>query len=84
MKIHQLLNRKSKWCKYSNAQDKRGETVDSNSKSAVRWCLVGAARRCYRSRFDMVVDELKHLAATKSLSDWNDRATWPQVPQGGF
>lgn len=80
MKICQLLNRKSKWCKGAEARDRQGKPVPALSKSAVEWDLVGAAVKCYRgNKFNRAMDAIRDAAETMVVSGWNDRATWPQV-----
>jgi hypothetical protein len=49
MKIHQLLKSKKNWTKGFAAKNKRGCPVFARDKSAVRFCLAGAACKCYRN-----------------------------------
>ena len=47
MKVRELLSDKSKWTQGTFARDKDGFEVNSRSRYAVCWCLMGAVNKCY-------------------------------------
>lgn len=47
MKIKELFNDDSKWCKDALATNIDNDIVDPNSPTATRWCLAGAIFKCY-------------------------------------
>lgn len=82
MKISQLLNRESKWCKRVSAKDARNRRVDALSAKAVQWCLLGAVKKCYPvDEQDGAIFKLKAAANIHRgfLSVWQDEQEWPKV-----
>lgn len=47
MKVYELLNHPRKWIKSCLARNKQGDSVNSRSRQAAKWCLVGALEKCY-------------------------------------
>lgn len=47
MKVHELLNDKSKWIKNDLAVNNKNQSVDYNSVDACKWCVMGAILKCY-------------------------------------
>lgn len=74
MKVWQLLSDESKWTKNCYARDRNEFGANHASRTAVKWCLIGAMLRCYDS------DDLQkingrveaHLDNQSSTSSWND------------
>lgn len=48
MKIQELLSDESKWIKGNDARTKDGFSTSSASEKAIKWCLFGAANKCYQ------------------------------------
>ena len=76
MKIQEVLATPDKWCKYDNAVTKLGCDVLPDSSQAVKWCLVGAAMKCYSG---LELTRVRNLIATKILpftyiTSYNDAA----------
>ena len=47
MKISKLLSKESKWCQGHNALKEDNSFAPTSSAKAAKWCLLGAAYRCY-------------------------------------
>ncbi len=54
MKIKELLDTERKWCKRRAAVDASGTPVNPGDTNAVRWCLMGAANKCYSDRAERI------------------------------
>lgn len=55
MKVYELLSEESKWTKRALARDIKGIEVDVNSVEAVSWCLIGALRKCYKTKYPITM-----------------------------
>jgi hypothetical protein len=60
MKIHELLDNDDKWIQGYFAQTEDGSEAEPGDDNAVAWCLLGAARKCYR-------DEREFLAVLAAI-----------------
>lgn len=85
MKISELLSDESKWCKGRDAQNHNGEAVMATDDGACRWCLFGAALKCYADDYEMkdlvlckIRDAIQHGTGlsliTEYITRWNDRS----------
>ena len=76
MKVKNLLKTKKQWTKNAFARNKYGHVVDINSKSASRYCLVGAIERCYGYHTDEHQSVIKKFNKTQheyfTLFGFND------------
>lgn len=74
MKIHELLSGPEKWTRQAMGRNEKGGVCASNSPSAVKWCLKGAAEVCYGfdgGRYMSVVNRLGQEVG--SVEAYNDR-----------
>lgn len=73
MKAWQLLTDESKWCKGSNARDSCGNSVSSDSPSAVCFCLRGSIYKAYDDEisWDRCFQSLAGRVG-KCFENWND------------
>ncbi len=76
MKIKTLFSSSKKWMQGDFAENKYGKHVNSNSKSAVRWCLLGAIAKCYPNPDEAnEIEDIVALAIPRDycgVSSWND------------
>ena len=78
MKISDILTDESKWTRGVFARNENDDPVDSLSKEAVKFCLIGAANRaCYESNSSDVrsIDRLHQIVVKRgytSVSMFND------------
>jgi hypothetical protein len=76
MKIKELIDSEDKLSRGAFARDKRGNPVGSLDKEAVCWCLYGAMRKCYGTRFDVLYLEVENkivfAAEDCIMEDFND------------
>ena len=75
MKVHELLDRPSKWCKNEFAISRLGTVVDPSDTRACRWCLSGALSKCYGSDPSIrkpIVEKLLDRIGDYSIPSWND------------
>ena len=73
MKVCELLDDEKKWMKHDFAADKKGHSVQPESKRACRWCLAGAIFMCYPySANEIVARVIKRIGHGSSISSWND------------
>jgi hypothetical protein len=71
MKIHELITADS-WTKGFMAADSQNHCVEIDSKSAVKWCLLGWQRKVYPESFWDVYKKINAFLNINSSSDWND------------
>lgn len=76
MKICELFSDESKWAKGDGAYNADGEPIASRSPFAVKWCLMGAAYRCYplMHEYGSVIDRIRN-AVRQEPAIWNDLNT---------
>lgn len=74
MKIYELLDSPEKWTQGDYARTKRGRSTDATSRSAVCWCLVGAAEVCYGADIREYRRVFYHITKKhpEGVSAWND------------
>lgn len=69
MKIHELLNDESKWCK--DVLRKRDDEGNS-----IQWCLLGAFIECYKGHeYSLNMSKLHKRLTNQNINDWNDADT---------
>lgn len=90
MTVKELLSSEDKWTKTYSSTTANGSPCIPEDRAAVRWCLVGAVRRCYGDNFDAfnrVIDKL-HAAISQiypgdpcytCLADFNDNNSFAAV-----
>lgn len=80
MKIRELLSSKDKWCQRAFAKDSHGNPVEVACKTAISFCLGGAAIKCYPVYEERIV---AHEAITRELNgsfmNFNDTHTYEEV-----
>ena len=82
MKVHELLATATQWTQGSLARDSDGFSVDPEASRAVKWCLLGAIKRCYPdSQEQMVIGKMVREALVWrgnhiTVAQWND-STYP-------
>lgn len=69
-----LLDRKERWTKSAYARSKIGRVVDVTSKSAVRFCLIGAIERVYGrgENYISATNKLVNVINTERIMAFND------------
>jgi len=73
MKVRDLLSYKSKWTKRFYARDENGITVNWSSRKAVKFCLVGAIGRCYKSDdYFIILEAVRASIVEDNVATWND------------
>ena len=81
MKISELLSSPEKWTQRSYARDALGGTVQTRSKDAVCWCLVGALLKCYsgdaafgdvNASLEAAIRRRQTKGTIPTLASWND------------
>lgn len=72
----ELIADPDKWTQDAEARDEHGDEVASGSRKAVRWCLVGAVRKCVRDRLRVMFwpNLRAKLPGGHSLESFNDTA----------
>lgn len=68
MKIRELLDKPDKWTQGSYAKTKDGGIVHPSSSHACKWCLAGAARKCYiqgSKEFYDIIDKIEYAIINK-------------------
>lgn len=72
MKIKELLREPKNWTQGEAARDADGHRVTANSPSAVCFCIIGAASKCYGfgNHYKIVDDLFWELGMRPSA--WND------------
>lgn len=84
MTVCELLTGPEKWTQYTIARDRQDRPCGAESRRAVRWCLIGALRRCYPEPSDEFLAARERLVAAtgvlpQELGCFNDRASWQAV-----
>lgn len=74
MKMRQLLNTPDKWVQNSYARDSQGASVPEGSPSAVSFCLIGAANRCYPGYTERegVFKRIRAAIGRSVITEFND------------
>lgn len=81
MKIRELLTDESKWTQGAFAQTATGHPVDYEDENAAKFCLVGAARKCYgrgeagNAVLRTIISDLhegKRTGWAENVAAWND------------
>lgn len=73
MKVKQLLNKPSKWCKGSFAMKKDGLACGSLDLLAVKFCLLGAVKRCYsEDKWVDIIDKIRGELGYRHIINWNN------------
>lgn len=81
MKIRELLTNQSKWTKGAFAKTATGHPTDYDSNDAAKFCLVGAARKCYGRGEEgnavlrtliYEIDGRRPFRDAKNVASWND------------
>lgn len=83
MKVKDFLT-EDRWCRGVMACDKEGKQVKALSQEAVKWCLVGAIRYCYRGEdWEPALDKLKECVKKSGfgprITGFNDSVRWEDV-----
>ena len=86
MKAYELLNSEDKWTQHSYAVDELGCDCQSSLKEAVKWCAIGALRKCYNydpnfynSDYEEVYMKLFHSIKNTNITRWNDSNPYQTV-----
>ena len=91
MKAKTLLKNESKWTQYHNALNKKGEIVNADDKTAVKWDIYGALEKCYPftaqdpqgKAYHTAVWKVKAVLEKRGLAPhiigFNDTATFEEV-----
>jgi len=79
MKIRELLTENSKWTRGAMARDDAGVPVVESGSSAVCWCLVGAAWKCYPEFSERTGVIRKMSLKIGAIGDWNDSHNFTDV-----
>jgi hypothetical protein len=82
MKAYELLSDRSKWTQNYAARDKDNKNVSPHDSSAVKFCLIGALRKCYNDGWEYTEARNKvHDAANRplSLSTLNDTSDYNYI-----
>ena len=72
MKVRELLCDESKWCQGALAFDQQNKIVFWGTKTAIRWCLVGAIFRTYGLSNPMPFNAICTRLQDGDLEAWND------------
>ena len=74
MTVAELLEKPENWCRKYYAEDANGIRTKPENQSAVRWCVIGAIRKCYFGQTQQIEAETKltKVTGTWNLSLWND------------
>lgn len=80
MKIKELFKSSKNWTKHYFASDKNNKWIDENSDKAVRFCLTGAIKKCYKKNqegekiYSKVLNYIKEKYGYVSVVSFNDDA----------
>ena len=73
MTMLELLGKSERWTQQAEARNPIGEACESSNSLATRWCLMGAASKCYGKGKEMhaVLDKLDTATGYRIIA-WND------------
>lgn len=75
MKAYELLSDETKWCQHAEAITVNSIYVFPYDPRAVRWCLVGAVKRCYigyDNCLERITEAIPADERRENVAEWND------------
>jgi hypothetical protein len=77
--VYRLIEKPENWTQGDAARGRSGNSVNSNGKYAVCWCLLGAAWRVNGKVEERVMDDMESALGVDSVADFNDNHTHAEV-----